>query len=136
MVGEIRNDETGSAGHRLADPHGEIIGFAPRAGEDDVAELGGHGAEQLLGELQRLLGEIPGVRVECACLPRQRIYNVRVAVAHDRDVVVSIEVCAAVLVVHPYSLGAHDLQRLLVEEAVGGGEQPRTARQDCRAVRG
>ena len=131
VVREICNDESGAAGHRLADAHREIVGLAPRAGEDDITELGRHSGEQLLGELQRQLGEISRVRVECACLPRQRVDDVRMAVTHHRDIVVGVEIGSALLVIHPDVLGAHDLQRLLVKEPVGGGKHPRTACQGC-----
>ena len=65
------------------------------------------------------------MRVECACLPGQRVDDVRMAVTHHWDIVVGVEIGSALLVIHPDALGAHDLQRLLVKEPVGGGKHPR-----------
>ena len=134
VVSEISDDESGAARKLLAHPHRQVIGLAAGAGEYDATELPRHGGEQLLGELQRLLGKVAGVGIERPRLAHQRFDHVAVAMTHDRDVVVGIQVGAAVLVIHPHSLRAYDLQRLLVEEPVRGGEQARTACQNRREV--
>src|SRR5262249_62123870 len=87
-------------------------------------------SEQLLGELQRVLGEIAGMGVEGARLARQRFDDLRVAVAYDRHIVVSVEIAPPTLVVHPHSLSTHELQRLLVEELIGRSQHARTPCQE------
>ena len=136
VVGELSDDESGAPGHRLGYPHRQIIGLAASACEYDAPELPRQGAQQLLGELQRLLGQIAGMGIESTCLTRQRVDDPGVAVPHDWNVVIGVQISAAVLVIHPHSLGTDDLQRLLIEEPVGRGEQALTACQDRRVVLG
>src|ERR1700732_3710039 len=73
------------------------------------------------------------MRIESTRLTRQRIDDTGVAVSDDWNVVIGVQISAAVLIIHPHPLGTDDLQRLLIEEPVGGGEEALTARQHRRA---
>ena len=101
-----------------------------------LANSGRQRRQELLGELQGQLGQIAGMGVERGGLARQRLDHLRVAVTHDRNIVVGVEIGAPLLVVHPHVRGAHDLQRLVVEQLVGRCQQARTAREQiCRGRR-
>jgi hypothetical protein len=63
--------------------------------------------------------QITGVRVEDLRLLANRIHNVWMAMAYRRDVVVGIEVTFAVRVVKPDTFPPDNVQRTLIEEAIG-----------------
>ena len=133
MVSELGDDESAAPGHRLADAHRKIVGLASRTGEYHAAGLRQQCRQQLFGELQRLLGEITRVSVEHARLAGERFDYLRVAVADDGHIVIRIQITPTFLVVHPYALGAHDLQRLLVEQLIGRCQHACAARLQIAA---
>src|SRR5690606_26491161 len=64
-----------------------------------------------------------GVSVEQGRLRGDRLDDPWVGVADRRHVVVAVEVAVAVDVPEPHPLAAHELDRLVVEELVAGGER-------------
>ena len=97
-------------------PPGQLVGLGARGREEDGVEPRRHRRHQPLGELDDLRVEVARVGVEPPELPADALDDGRVGVPDDGDVVVGVEVAAAVGREEPRALTADDLQRLVVEE--------------------
>ena len=71
--------------------------------------------------------QVSRVRVEHRRLARDRLDDVRVTMTDVRDVVVRVEIAAAVGVVQPDAFAAHDVQRLVVEKRRAAPEHAKAA---------
>ena len=77
--------------------------------------------DQPLRDLERGLVQVAHVRVQAPRLADDRLDDPRMPVADDRDVVVGVEIAAAVGVDQPDAVATHQVQRLAIGEARHGG---------------
>ena len=96
----------------------QIVRLAAAAHEGGDGQVLGQGCRQRLGIGDDVVVEIAGIGVEQGGLFRQYRDDLRVGVAEMGDVVVTIEIGAAAIVIKIDTLAAHDLHRRLV----GDGE--------------
>ncbi len=120
VVGEVGRDPAVDTRDGAGDPPGDVVRLRARVDEHhDVQRAAGRGGEPL-GDLERRLVEVAHVRVQASSLADDRLDDPRMPVADDRDVVVRVEVAAAVGVDQPRAVAADEVQRLAVEEAGHG----------------
>ncbi len=71
------------------------------------------------------------MRIQCRLLFAERLDDMRVAVPDVRHVVVHVEVAIAVGIKKPYTLAAHDVHGLVVEQAVSRAQELTAALHQC-----
>jgi hypothetical protein len=123
VIGEPGDDDAGAAGVDLSDAQGEIVRLAPGTGEHHLGEFRREVPEEPFGIVEDRVVQVARMGVEQAGLPRQGRHHVRMAVAHRRDVVVHVEIGALLRIVEPHALPSHQMDRIGIEEPIGGSEQ-------------
>ena len=120
MIGVLEDDHVLAAGARAGEAQRQLVGLA--AGGDEVAhpQRLREAPREPLGIPQDRVVQVASVRVEEGQLLLRRPDDARVGVAHERHVVVDVEVGPARLVVEVLREAAHDLER----PPVGDGEVP------------
>ena len=116
VVGVLEHDHVLAAGPGAGEPQRQLVGLAARG--DEVADPQGLGEEagEPLGVAQDRVVQVPRVGVEEGQLLLRGADDARVGVAHERDVVVRVEVGAPGLVVEVLRPAAHDLERPAVRD--------------------
>lgn len=122
VVGKARDDQPLCAGVGARDAHRQVVGLAAGAGEHGMAQRVRHGGQQALRVIQDALVQVARVRVELRRLAGNGLHHLWMAMADRCHIVIRIEVALAVGVVKPDAIAAHDVQRLLVEQAVRRAE--------------
>ena len=102
--------------------HGEVIGFRTRAGEHDMAKLGGERGKELLRVIEDGFLDVTGVGVQRLHLFVDSRYDTRVGVTDRGNVVVNVEILISVPVKQRDALAAYDFHGGVIEEPVTGSE--------------
>ena len=123
------HDDALAAGVELRAAYSQVVGLGARAHEHDAVELVRHGGQQILRVIQDVLMHVARVGVQQLHLARDGLGDRRVAVAHGRDVVVHVQILGAVGVEQTRAAAAHQMQRVLVEQAVARPEHLATRDQ-------
>ena len=95
VVGPIGRDAARAAGHRAGDAPRDVVRLRAGVDEHHDVERAARRRDQPLRNLERGLVQIAHVRVQPPRLADDRLDDARMAVAHDRHVVVRIQVAAA-----------------------------------------
>ena len=67
--------------------------------------------------------QISGMRIQRLRLLANCLGHVWVAMSNVRNVVVHVEVFAAIAIVKPHTLASHDVHGLIVKQPIGGAHQ-------------
>ena len=122
VIGGLGDDEARPAGEALGQPQRKVVALAPGAGEDDIGEPGREGLEQPLRVVVHVVVEIARVGVERGGLLGDRLHHARMAMSDRSDIVVDVEIAAAIGIEHPNALGADHPDRPLVDQNRGSAE--------------
>ena len=123
VVGPGRAQPAGVPGVGRRHPPRQVVRLGARVDEEDGVEIRWTGRDQPFRELDRGLVEVAHVRVEEPCLSGRGFGDARVAMPDARDVVVGIQVAAAVGVRHPDAARAGQVDRVLIRQRFEGGAQ-------------
>jgi len=130
VIRAVGTDEAAAAGGDPRHLHCDLVRFGAGAREHDAVDTVGVDAEQALGVVEDRLIQVAAVGHVRRRLSRECIDDARVAVPDDRDVVVHVDVPAAVGVEQPGAFPAHEVQRPLVEQLGVPSQQLVAARDD------
>ena len=123
VVGVLEHDHVVAAGRRAREPQRELVRLAARVDEVADAERLRQQPRQPPRVAHGQVVQVAGVGVEERELLLHRAHHARVAVAHERHVVVDVEVGAPRVVVEVLAEAAHDLERPRVGEPQARSEQ-------------
>ena len=94
-----------------------------------MAQRRRHCGQQALGIVQHALVQVAGVGVQSRRLLRDGLHHLGLRMADRGHVVVSVQIAPTRGIEQPHTFAAHQLQRLFVEQPVGGAQQAGAARQ-------
>ena len=122
VIGGLGDDEAGPASEALGQPQCKVVALASRAGEDDIGKPAREGRKQPLRVVVHVVVQIARVGVQRGGLLGDRFHHARMAMSDRSDIVVDVEIAAAICIEHPNALGADHSDRPLIDQNGGSAE--------------
>ena len=117
VIGVFQHNDVFPAGMRARQPQGQFIGLAAGIHKKTNAKRLGEQPRKPLGVTVHVVVQIPRVGVEQRKLRLRRLNHARVAVPHQRHIVVDVEIRSPRVVIQILHPAAHDFQRALIRDA-------------------
>ena len=130
VIGRVGAENAALAGGEPRHAQRDLVRLGAAATQDDALDLRAVQRGEAFAELDNGFVQVAAVDVQRRLLACHRLDHARVGVADTGDVVVHVDIAAAVGVKQVAALAADDMQRMLVEQrgagaqrAVAAGEQ-------------
>ncbi len=130
MIGRVGAEDAALASGESRHAQRDFVRLGAAAAQDDALDLRAVQRGEAFAELDNGFVQVAAVDVQRRLLACHRLDHARVGVTDTGDVVVHVDVAAAVGVIQVAALAADDVQRVLVEQrgsgaqrAVAAGEQ-------------
>ena len=127
MIGGLGNDHALAAGGDLGDTKGEIVGLAAGADEGDLTDRLRKSREQSVGVSVHDVIEIARVDVENARLARDCLRDAGMTMPDRGDIIVYVQIAAALRVLHPDALGSNHADWLFIKQHRAAAEMAKPA---------